>query len=111
MKYTAVICNGILQLVRISVIRTPLVFIVRIYVHVCVCITSIVCTSVVLVLKFSFSFGFGFLPKLLLDFGIILVYQKFYFQILVVVLVIFNLKFQQEKLTTYTCTSFWKNFA
>ena len=33
--------------------------------------------SVVLVLKFSFSFGF--LPKLLLDFGILLVYQKFYF--------------------------------
>ena len=52
--------------------------------------------SVVLVLKFSFSFGF--LPKSLLDFGIILVYQKLYFQILVLVLVIFNLKFQQEKL-------------
>ena len=53
--------------------------------------------SVVLVLKFSFSFGFGFLPKLLSDFGIILVYQKFYFQILVLVCN-FNLKFQQEKL-------------
>ena len=30
-------------------------------------------SSDVLVLKFSFSFGFGFLPKLLLDFDILLV--------------------------------------